>query len=174
MKTLITMIVTLCITATTFAQTVTEKETIINISPKERKQIQEVKELILDLSENLSTSLQEKEALSKNDIDTLKKLLEAIDEKYEGQKLHKEIVIKTDDPSKNMSISYAFSIDSDDEKETIEGIKDLDLSELKEKLNKLSISISESDAIQLLVKKLKEKEMIMVKETEEKEEKTKH
>ena len=73
-----------------------------------------------------------------------------------------------------MSISYAFSIDSDDEKETIEGIKDLDLSELKEKLNKLSISISESDAIQLLVKKLKEKEMIMVKETEEKEEKTKH
>ncbi|MFT5890413.1 MAG: hypothetical protein ACI9Y7_000503 [Dokdonia sp.] len=171
MKTLLTIIATLCITATTFAQSVTKKETIIEISTDEHKQIQEVKDLILDLSTNLRTSLEEKEKLNEKDIVTLKTLLEAIDDKYKNQKKHKEIIIKTDNPSEHTSISYAFSIGTDGEIETLEGTKNIDLSELKEKLSELSISIGDSDAIKVLVEKLKEKEMIIIKE---KEEKTKH
>ena len=158
MKTLITIIATLCITVTTFAQSVTKKETIIEISSDEHKQIKEVKNLILDLSTNLRTSLEEKGKLNKNDIVTLKSLLEAIDDKYKNQKSHKEVIIKTDNPSEHTSISYAFSIGTDGEVETLEGTNNIDLSELKEKLSELSISIGDSDAIKLIIEKLKEKE----------------
>ncbi len=171
MKTLLTIIAALCITATTFAQSVTKKETIIKVSPDERKQIQEVKEVILELSENLRTSLEEKEKLNKKDIVTLKKLLEEIDDNYKGNKRTKELIIKTEDPSENTSISYAFSIKTDGEIEKLEDINEVDLGELKEKLSELSISIGDSDAIKVLVEKLNEKHTVIVKEIEEK---TKH
>lgn len=174
MKTLITMIVTLCFTTISFAQSVTEKETIIKITPQEHEQIQGVKALILDLSSDLRSSLEEKEVLSKTEMITLKKLLEAIDKKYEGEKINKKIIIKAENPSKNTSISYAFSIDNDDEIETLEQTKNLDWSELEEKLSELSISLNDSDAIQSLVKKLKEKTLIIHQEIEENKEKTKH
>jgi len=174
MKTLCTTIIALCITATTFAQTVTKQKTIIEISPEERAQIQEVKDVILDLSKSLEASLEEKNALNQNDITTLKKLLEAINEEHEGQKLSKEVVLKVDDPSEKTSISYAFSINRGGKTETINSIESIDMSQFEDKLSKLSISLSESDDIKLLVKRLNEKASIIYKEIEEKKEKTKH
>ncbi len=177
MKTLCTIIIALCITATTFAQTHTEKETSIKLTKEERIQIEEVKDVILDLSKSLEASLEEKNALNQNDIVTLKKLLEAINEKHEGQKLQKEVVLKVDDPSKKTSISYAFSINRDGKTETINSIEGIDMAQLEEKLSKLSISLSESDDIKLLVKKLNEKALVIYDEIEEKKgkkEKTKH
>lgn len=171
MKTLLTIIVALCITTTTFAQTVVKKETTIEISDQEKERIQTI---IAELSEKLRASLEEKETLGENDITTLKTLLEKIGKTHEGEDARKEIVIKSSNDSNNTSISYAFTIDSDGEVTTLDGEEEFDLDNLKEKLTELSVSINDSDAVKLLVKKLKEKHTIIVKEIEEKEEKTKH
>lgn len=171
MKTLLTIITLLCITATSFAQTVVKKETTIEISDQEKERIQNV---ITELSEKLRTSLEEKETLSKNDITTLKELLEKIDHTHKGEEVRKEIIIKSSDASDNTSISYALKIDSDGEITTLDGTEEFNLDGLKEKLSELSVSINDSDAIKLLVKKLKEKHTVIVEEIEEKEEKTKH
>lgn len=174
MKTLFTIIATLCITATTFAQRGTEQETSIELSSEEQVQIQEVKDIILDLSKSLQASLEEKDKLTQNDIVTLKKLLEAINEQHEGQKLHREVVLKVDDPSEKTSISYTFSIKKDGQTETMGSIDNIDMSTLEEKLSKLSVSLSENEDIKLLIKKINDKSVTIHKEIEEKKEKTKH
>lgn len=171
MKTLLTIIAILCMTSVTFSQTVVEKKEVIEISAQEKENIQDV---ITKLSEKLRTKLKKEGKLNKNDIVTLKGLLDAINETQRLEDKYSEISIKSTNPSNNTSISYAISLDTDEEIEMIEGIKDLDLGELKEKLVKLSVAISDSDDIQLLVKKIKKTEMIIAEEIEEKEEKTKH
>lgn len=171
MKTVLTIITALCITTASFAQTVVKKEMIIEVSDQEKERMQDV---ILNLSKKLSASLEERQTLNKKDISTLTELLEAIDETHKGEDRHKEIIVKSSNPSEKTSISYAFKIDSDGEIETLEGTEELDLDGLKEKLTELSISISDSDAIKVLVEKLKEKHTVIVKEIKEKEEKTKH
>ncbi|MFC4635899.1 hypothetical protein ACFO3O_18455 [Dokdonia ponticola] len=171
MKNLFAIIAILCMTSVTFAQTVVEKKEVITTNAQEKENIQDV---ITTLSEKLRTKLKEEGKLNKTDIVTLKELLDAINQTQQAENRYNEISIKSTNPSDNTSISYALSIAPDEEIEIIEGIKDLDLSELQEKLTELSVSISNSDDIQLLVKKLKKKEMIVIEEIEEKKEKTKH
>lgn len=171
MKTLLTIIAILSMTSVTFSQTVVEKKEIITVSAQEKENIQNV---ITELSEKLRTKLKEKGKLNKNDIVTLRGLLDAINETQGLEDKYSEISIKSTNPSNKTSIAYAISLDSDEEIETVEGIKDLDLSELKEKLVELSVAISNSDDIQLLVKKMKKTEMIIIDELKEKEEETKH
>ena len=171
MKTLLTIIAALCITTTTFAQTVIKKEAIIEISDQEKERIQNV---ITELSEKLQASLKEKETWSKNDITSLKELLEKIDHTNNIDDVRKKIIIKSSDDSNNTSISYAFNLDADEEVTILDGLEALNLDDLKEKLTELSISINDSDALKLLAKKLKEKHAVIVKEIEEKEEKSKH
>lgn len=171
MKIVLTIIAALCLTTTTFAQSEAEQEATIKLSSEERVQIQELKDAISNLSETLRASLQEKDALGKKDITTLTELLESIPESNGGQK---EVVIKIDDPSQKTSISYSFSINRNGEAETFEGFEKIDMSQLKEKLSELSVSISESDDIKLLFEKLDEKALIIDQKIEEKKEKTKH
>lgn len=171
MKTVLTIIAALGITATTFAQTGTEQETTIKLNSEERLQIQELKEAISNLSETLQVSLQEKDALGKNDITTLTELLESI---HEEDRVQKEVILKIDDPSKRTAISYPFSINRDGKTETFEGFEKIDMSQLKEKLSKLSVSISESDDVKLLFEKLNEKALMIHQEIEEKKENRKH
>lgn len=169
MKTVLTIMIALFTVVTALGQTVVKKETsILTDTQKE-----DFKQTIVELSKKLQTSIDDKESLSKGDIKDLKQLLTAIADNIDENKNHSKVTIRKGDSSENTSISYAISIDSDGEIKTGKSIKEIDITELKEKLKEVSEVIHESENIKVIIKTLGDSDIIIEEEKEEEKEKTK-
>ncbi len=163
MKTVLTIMIALFTVATTLGQKIVKKETIVITDTQDG----DTENTIVELSKKLQESIDDNDSLSKKDIKILKELLTAI-----GDNAHKEsdqkVIVKTGDAS-SASFSYAVTIDSDGEITTHKGGKevDIDIEELKEKLEGASKIIHDSDDVKVIIKKLGDSNIII----EEKEEK---
>jgi hypothetical protein len=169
MKTVLTIMIALFTVVTALGQTVVKKETIILTDTQK----DDFKQTIIDLSKKLQASIGDKESLNKGDIKDLKQLLTAIADNLDEHENHSKVIIRNGDSSENTSISYAISIDSDGKIKTGDTIKEIDITELKEKLKEVSEVVHESENLKVIIKKLGDSEIIIEEEKEEKKEKTK-
>ncbi|MEP0264995.1 hypothetical protein [Dokdonia sp.] len=164
MKTVLTIMIALFTVITALGQTVVKKETIILTDTQE----DDFKQTIVDLSKKLQASLNDDESLNKGDIKDLKQLLTAIADNLDENENHHKVIIRKGDSSENTSISYAISIDSDGEIKTGESIKEIDITELKEKLKEVSEVVHESENLKVIIKKLGDSDIIIKEEEKEK------
>ncbi len=161
MKTVLTIMIALFTVATTLGQKVVKKETIVITDTQDG----DTENTIVELSKKLQESIDDNDSLSKKDIKILKELLTAIGDNTHKESDHKVIIKKGD--ASSASFSYAVTIDADGEITTHKGGKDIDIEELKEKLEGVSEIIHDSDDVKVIIKKLGDSNIII----EEKEEK---
>lgn len=162
MKIVLTIMIALFTVATTLGQKVVKKETIILTDTQDG----DTEKTIVELSKKLQASIGDTDSLSKEDIKTLKKLLEVIVENKGSDGDKHKVVVKTGDAS-SASFSYAVTIDSDGEITTHKGGKEIHIEELKEKLEGMSEIIHDSEDVKVIIKKFGDGDIII----EEKEEK---
>ncbi len=164
MKTLLTIMIAVFSIATTLGQTVVKKE-IITLTGTQKG---DAEKIIVELSKKLQKSIGDTDSLSKDDIKTLKELLTKITDTIDEDN-NSKVTIKKEGSSKNSSISYSISLDSDEGVEILD-LEDIDIEVIKEKLKDVSEDIHDSENIKMTIKTLSNNKVI-IEEKEEKENK---
>ena len=167
MKTLITLMILLCATTVSMAQSTVTKEVITKTEGEDGKESKTVTKYKIITTKDIDVDIDEDDMKE----GTLKKLIEVLSEFEEGDSTQEKVVVKTIDISDDESKSYKVKILSNGEVKTLGGSEDVDLDEIKIKIKELSAKLEDSDAIKLVLKTIEEVEEKMEKEAKEEKKK---
>lgn len=163
MKFIASLMIILCATTVSFAQTV--KKEVVVTKGEDGKEEKIVKKYKVITTKDFDIEI---DSDDKKD-STIKKIMEVLSEIEEGDEIDSKVIVKTIDISDDDSSSYKVKILSDGEVKTIESSEDIDLEKVKIKIKELSSKLGDDDeTIELVLKTINE-----IEEKEEKKEKGK-
>ena len=164
MKYLATLMILLCVTTVSMAQSTVTKE-VITTEGEDGKESKVVKKYKIITTKDIDVDI-DKDDMKEG---TLKKLMEVLSEFEEGDGKSEKIIVKTINISDENDESFKVKILSDGEVKTLEGSDNIDLDKIKIKIEELSEKLEDSEEIKMILKTIEE-----IEEKEEKDEKKKN
>ena len=164
MKYLATLMILLCVTTVSMAQSTVTKE-VITTEGEDGKESKVVKKYKIITTKDIDVDI-DKDDMKEG---TLKKLMEVLSEFEEGDGKSEKIIVKTINISDENDESFKVKILSDGEVKTLEGSENIDLDKIKIKIEELSEKLEDSEEIKMILKTIEE-----IEEKEEKDEKKKN